>query len=236
MKQKATLNLFNSWKIWSVRYNERMAVKFSDRLVALTGKDKEELNHVYGAKGVEVIAISLPDEYISHEQGMTGIPPAFLFIGDNWFPNIHGIRWFIKNVLDHVDIKMQIAGRNMERYRDEFSHPKIEFLGFVDDLPKIIGGADYFLCPIFTGGGMKVKICEALMHGKNIIGTREAFEGYDLDLGETGAVCNTAEEFIDVIRKSCPVRRERFNPTSRRCFLEKYSFNATLDSFRNLLH
>ena len=29
---------------------------------------------------------------------------------------------------------------------------------------------------------MKVKTCEALMYGKNILGTTETFEGYELDM------------------------------------------------------
>ncbi len=41
---------------------------------------------------------------------------------------------------------------------------------------------DYIISPIFVGGGMKVKTCEALMYGKNIIGTSESFEGYDIRL------------------------------------------------------
>lgn len=35
--------------------------------------------------------------------------------------------------------------------------------------------------PIFSGSGMKVKTAEALMYGKFLIGTKEAFEGYEID-------------------------------------------------------
>ena len=46
------------------------------------------------------------------------------------------------------------------------------------------------LFPIFEGSGMKLKTCEALMFGKNIIGTPEAFAGYDIDdYTNVGACC-----------------------------------------------
>jgi hypothetical protein len=235
IKQKAHLNFIHSWKTLPVYYNEKMAVKHSDTLVTLTGKDLEALKNIYHAADAEVIPISLPDEYVPGNHGITGNPPSFLFVGDNWFPNIHGIRWFIKNVLDHADIMLLIAGRNMERFRDEFAHPKVRFLGFVDNLPKAIGEADYFLCPIFRGGGMKVKICEALMHGKTIFGTTEAFEGYNTNPEDIGALCNTAGEFIDAIELLCRIPREKFNAKSRETFLENYSYSATLNLFKNLL-
>lgn len=46
---------------------------------------------------------------------------------------------------------------------------------------------------------MKIKTCEGLMFGKNILGTSKAFEGYDLNYCKVGAVCNTKEEFIESI-------------------------------------
>jgi len=235
MRQKARLNPFHAWKIVSVRYNEKMAVHHSDRIVVLTSRDKEELERIYHTNRAEIIPISLPDEYMPAEHGMTSYPPVFLFVGDNWFPNIHGIRWFIENVLDNADIRMQIAGRNMEHLRDKFAHPKAEFMGFVDDLPKAIAEADYFLSPVFRGGGMKVKICEALMHGKHIIATSEAFEGYEIDPMEVGARCNTAGEFITAIERLGREPRRKFNVKSREYYLRNYSFGATLELFRKLL-
>jgi len=236
MKQKAKIKPLNFWKIFPVYYNEKKAIQFSDRIIALTNRDREELIRIYGAKNIDIIPISLPDELTSITADSTKVPPTLLFIGDNWYANIHGLRWFIKNVLNHVNIKLQIVGRNMDEYKDLLFHPKIEFLGYVEDISSLITDADYILCPIFKGGGMKVKICEALMYGKNIIGTKEAFEGYELDFNETGVICDTKNEFIDAIENYCSLERQRFNVKSREYYLEKYSYFATLDKFRNLIN
>ena len=56
------------------------------------------------------------------------------------------------------------------------------------------------IAPIFDGSGMKTKVAEALMYGKRIIGTREAFSGYEDIAEEVGWVCNTKEEFVAALR------------------------------------
>ncbi|UJH91741.1 glycosyltransferase family 4 protein [Antarcticibacterium sp. 1MA-6-2] len=164
-----------------------------------------------------------------------GSPLTCLFVGDAWFANLHGIQWFIDNVLDKVDIRLQIAGKASEVLKQQSTHEKIEYLGFVPNLSTVIIDADIVLAPIFKGGGMKVKICEALMFGKHILGTEEAFNGYEIDLEKVGAVCNTEIEFVNAINKFSNSREEKFNEYNRNCFLNKYSFQATYKEFNKVL-
>jgi glycosyltransferase involved in cell wall biosynthesis len=227
------------WRSMISYYNEQKAIKYSDRLVTLNKRDGAELKRIYKLDNVDimVIPISFKDEFEKAEappKEFTSIPPTLLFIGNLWYPNIHGILWFIKNVLDHVNIKLQIVGMGLDAIKDKFVHPKIEFLGYVKDLKPVMRNADYMISPIFKGSGMKVKTCEALMYGKNIIGTQEAFEGYEVDYTKIGAVCNTKEEFINTINEFSTLHREKFNQYSRESFLNKYSFAATLKKFDEL--
>ncbi len=138
-------------------------------------------------------------------------------------------------MLNHVNIKLQIVGSGMDKLKHKYKHPKIDFLGYVRDLKFVIMDSDYILSPIFKGSGMKVKTCEALMYGKNIIGTTEAFEGYEIDFKKVGAVCNTKKEFIYTLNNYASIKREKFNYYSREYFLSKYSFNATLEKFNELI-
>jgi len=233
--QRTKINPLRIWNIFIMRYNEKKACMYADKIVVLNKRDGIELQRIYGAAKINIIPISLSDTFRNNVKDFTSIPPTFIFIGNNWFPNIHGLRWFVANVLDSVNIKLQIIGTGMDVLKEEFEHPRIEFLGFVPDLSSILSDADYVINPIFIGGGMKVKTCEALMYGKNIIGTDEAFEGYEIDEVNVGAVCNTREEFISAINNCCITRRPKFNEYNRTRFLEKYSFQATLSQFKNLL-
>ena len=223
-----------------IHYNEKLAVKYSDRIITLTSRDSEEIKSVYNRLQIPetfIIPISFRDIYPEEKVDSVKIQPPLtcLFVGDDWFANLHGIQWFIDNVLDRVDIKLQIAGRASDVLKIKANHPKIEYLGFVPDLSTLIINADLFLAPIFKGGGMKVKICEALMFGKIILATREALIGYDLDPEKMGAVCNTELEFVNAINKLSYSNENRFNMYNRNCFLKKYSFKATLKNFNEVL-
>ena len=72
---------------------------------------------------------------------------------------------------------------------------KIEIHGFVEDLYTFYAKADCVIAPIFEGSGMKTKTTEALMWGKFIIGTKEAFCGFDIT-DDIGVCCENSEDFI----------------------------------------
>lgn len=235
-KDKLKMQPWKLLEVLTIKINENRACKYSDSLVALNDRDGEGLKKIYKTDKPNIIPISLTDSLQKPKNNVTKNPPTLLFTGNNWYANIHGINWFIENVLDHVDIKLQITGHRMDKLSDKFNHPKIEFLGFVDDLASVMAEADYIILPIFIGSGMKVKTCEALMHGKNIIGTQESFEGYNIQPSKVGALCETKEEFIESINSLCFSERSKFNPDSRDYFLNHYSFEATLPQFKSLLY
>ncbi len=234
-RQYAAIKPLTYWRLLMMYYNEKNAIKYSDGIVVLNKRDQRDLQKIYGTFKATIIPISLFDALKDQSKELTSTPPTLIFFGNNWYPNVQGLKWFVNNVLNKVKVKLQIAGIGMDGLKDQFVHPNIEFLGFVPDLSHILIRADYVISPIFIGGGMKVKTCESLMYGKNIIGTKEAFEGYEVEYQKVGAMCNNEEEFINTINHYCSVKREKFNEYSRKCFLEKYSFQATLKKFDELL-
>ena len=143
--------------------------------------------------------------------------------------------WFVENVLPHVDVKLQVVGKGMARLKEEECMRGIDIKSDVPDLATYFLSADFMILPIFSGSGMKVKTCESLMYGKNIIATDEAFVGYEVDYDKVGGKCNTAEEFISCIKDFENHPRPRFNVYSRQMFLEKYSEAAVVEKFRKVL-
>ena len=159
-----------------------------------------------------------------------------MFLGAYFPANVEGIEWFTKNVLPHVDIRMQIVGKDMDKLKDaDWMRPDIEVLSSVPDLDPLFEAADIMVLPIFKGSGMKVKTCESMMFGKNIIGTPEAWSGYELDYSKAGASCFTADEFIAALTDFCQHPRPRFNTYSRNVFVTQYSADRMVDKFRKVL-
>lgn len=236
LKTKRTFKLWRYIKYLLVVKNEKHACSYSDIIIALNKRDAILLENKYKCSVDRIIPISLIDIYntdrenrlecLTHNKKIQA-----LFIGSNFPPNINGISWFVNNVLPKVQIKLRIIGKGMGILIDKFNDSNIEIIDFVEDLSFYIKEADFIVLPIFEGSGMKVKTCEALMFGKNIIGTSEAFCGYDIDFHGVGAICNTKMEFIEAINDFTINPRPKFNEYSRYIYLEKYSFDQTLKDF-----
>jgi hypothetical protein len=217
-----------------IRKNEEWACKYSDEIIVLNDRDKILVQKLYGRAATAVIPVSFPNKQIELSKEKISSIPIALFLGSNFFPNTHGIKWFIKKVLPFVNIKLRIVGKDMNKVNLP-KNEKMEILGYVEDLDEIMQNADFMIFPIFRGGGMKVKTCEALMHGKSIIGTNEAFIGYDIDFEKVGAKCETAKDFIDAINEFPKKFEKKYNPYSRSIYLKHYSEEKTFYQIKDLL-
>ena len=216
--------------ISSADHNDAYSFLYSDKTIVLNRRDDDNLSKRYGKHADILIPIVFRDKLVNDvpTEVLTRTKPECLFIGSYFAPNNEGIIWFAKNVLPHVNITMKVVGKGMDRLKKEEAMLRdIEVIGSVPDLAPYIQEADLMILPIFKGSGMKVKTCESLMYGKNILGTNEAFEGYEGDFKQIGGKCNTAEEYIETINSFIVQPRPRFNTYSRKLYLEKYS-EATL--------
>jgi len=218
--------------------NDRYACRFSDKVAALNSRDDDELFRRYGRHADVLIPIAFKDKYPRdiYPHDMTSSQPLCLFLGAYFPPNNEGILWFVQNVLPHVDIRMKVVGKGMARLKEEAPSLKdIEVISDAPDLLPYFEEADIMILPVFKGSGMKVKTCESLMYGKNIIATDEAFVGYDVDYDRIGGKCNSAEAFIACIHDFEQNPRPRFNAYARQVFLENYTEEAVEVKFRSII-
>lgn len=217
--------------------NERMSAEYSDVTLALNERDGSLIEHNFNIKISHYDPITLADKldirFVNEE--LTRKKPICAFIGSNFPPNAEGVLWFTKNVLPHVNIDFIVVGRNMDVLKKENDILKnIEVKSNVPDLSDYFFMADFIVSPIFSGSGMKVKTCEGLMYGKNILGTNEAFEGYSLDYSKVGGLCNTATEYIDTINNYIANPIRRFNEYSRNVYVSRYSNQTIRNTFNNI--
>lgn len=217
--------------------NDRWSMQFADKVIALNKRDDEELFRLYGRHADLLLPIALPDVAENQSlEALTSKKPLCLTIGSYFAPNNEGILWFIKNVLPHVDATYKVVGKNMHRLKEE--HPdlfeNIEVVSNAASLEPYFREADVMILPIFSGSGMKVKTCESLMYGKNILGTSEAFEGYDAEYDKIGGLCDTAEQFIKKIRFFGNHPQPRFNQYARAIYRANYCYEVVADKFAHL--
>lgn len=214
--------------------NESDAVEYSDTLITLNDRDSNLLDIFYGKKASFNLPTTFEDKYDENKALFyaTQKDKTFdlLFVGYNFYANVEGLRWFIENVLPELsNVRLTIVGKDMEQAFH--SENNIRVHGFVKDLSEYYYRTDIVVLPIFIGGGMKTKTAEALMYGTAIVGTSEAFEGYDLEYDKIGGLADDAEKMIEHIKRLQKSHTfvETAKSYSRSVFLEKYSLSSTIE-------
>ncbi len=219
--------------------NDGYSCKYADKIITLNPRDSKRIKTLYNRDSDVMIPVAFADRYNreSYPSEMTRSKLQLLFLGAYFGPNNEGIEWFFNEVYPHVNVEVKIVGKGMDQLRANYKIPEeVEVVNDAPDLEPYFENADMMVLPIFKGSGMKVKTCESLMYGKNIVATDEALVGYDLDYKKMGGCCNTAKEFIDVINEISANPRPRFNNYCRQVFLDKYTEKAVEKLFRQVLY
>lgn len=185
--------------------NEAIACNFSDFLITLNSRDSKLLKEIYGRNSDLVLHTSFKDIYDKEEharirKGLPYNPLRLLFVGSNFFANVEGMRWFLENVMPSLEgCSLTIVGKGMDNVFKNSDN--VSVMGYVDSLNDVYYSSDLVVSPIFSGGGMKTKTCEAMMYGIPVVGTDEAFEGYDIDWEKGGGRISNSEQMIKSIVK-----------------------------------
>lgn len=222
----------------AVKWWERIACQFTDIFITLNKRDSFLLKKVYGKEATIELPTSFHDRFDIQEamvatRNEEDSPIDYLFVGVAFFANLQGVQWFIDNVMPKVKGEFYIVGKGMDKVAFNNLTPNIHIYGFVDDLAGFYYRARIVISPIFVGGGMKTKTAEALMFGKTIVGTTEAFEGYEID-NRCMYKCSTPEDFIQAIFSLQGCRT--LNQHSRNLFKKYYSTDAAFSILKNIFY
>lgn len=217
---------------------ESKSVKFSDKIICLTERDSLLLHRIYGRAATHISPMALHDKLpasgaVSNDNQHEKFA---LFVGGVFYANRAGIAWFVKNVVPRIGIKTCIVGKGFEGLKEELQlEGKVEVVGEVESLADWYLKSYFVVAPIFDGSGMKTKVAEALMFGKNIIGTSEAFSGYEEIADRAGRVCASADDFVAAIEAADTIVKRPFDSELRAAYEAKYSYAAARTRLARIL-
>ncbi len=146
--------------------------------------------------------VTAPMAVLPDDRPQPGTAPLVLFVGSNTAPNITGLRWFLDRAWPQV--RAAVAGA---RLRVAGSVCKVigavpegvELLGIVPDLVPEYRKAAVVISPLLAGSGLKIKLIEALGHGKAVVVTRVTLQGVEDLAGRAVEVADDAEEFAAAV-------------------------------------
>jgi polysaccharide biosynthesis protein PslH len=208
---------------------ERLAIRHSHAIVALSARDGALLRRLYGRNADHLLPMAVADQLdvVPPPDARAGPDAPFLFVGGAFYANQAGIAWFARAVAPRIDARVEVVGHGIDAMRDVLEAvPNVRVLGAVDALAPVYARARAVLAPIFDGSGMKTKVAEALMFGKRVIGTAEAFSGYEAVADRAGWRCDTADAFVAAISAARAADLKVLDPSLRALYARDHSPDA----------
>lgn len=205
---------------------ERLAVRHSSRIVTLTTRDSAALARRFGREADAIVPLALDDMRDPAATPVQREEPYALFVGGGFFGNLEGLRWYARAVAPRLRMRTLVVGRGLDALGP--LPDTIERIGPVDDLSPWYAGAALVIAPILSGSGMKTKVAEALMHGKRVVGTSEAFTGYAPDVVAANHLCDDPGAFAAAVDCALADPPPAFDPALRALYEARHSRAAFL--------
>ncbi len=178
--------------------------------------------------GTEAVLVPMPARPV--DRPAPGEDDRVLFVGSNTAPNSVGLAWFLEEVWPEVlnrrpDCTLDVAG-SVDRAFDFRGQPNVRFLGMVDDLAPLYRQAGIVISPLTFGSGLKIKLVEALAHGKAIVATAITLQGVADICGDAVICADEAGSFADAIIGLAGDRERREELAGRALACAKENFTA----------
>lgn len=199
--------LGRDWRLLK-RYEGQLVRQF-DAVLAVSDEDRQALQEAAGQLvEITVIPIAVDTDqvkFIAREAE----PSHILHIGTMyWPPNIDAMNWFVRQVYPLIrqgrpDVQFDVIGSRppAELLALNDAGLGINVTGYVEDTTPYQQKAAAMVVPLRAGGGMRVKILNALAEGIPIVSTSLGYEGIEVTPGRDILVGDTPETFAaEVLR------------------------------------
>lgn len=177
-----------------------------DAIATLTGQDRQQML-AFGTKiPIKVLPVGVDLARYVPDYSKTEFPSLFFLGALDWLPNREGMEWFLDNFsadLTEGDlrVKLYVAGHNIPDEFDDYEvMGKIFIQGELDDALEFVNSKAIMIAPLLSGGGMRVKIVEAMAMKKCVITTTLGAEGLNYQHGQNILIADNREEFYQAIK------------------------------------
>ncbi|MBK6542574.1 MAG: glycosyltransferase [Flavobacteriales bacterium] len=173
-----------------------------DGVAAISPADAEH----FAAHGKRTRITTIPFGVAPEEYAVappTDRAPVFFHLGSmDWLPNIEGIRWLLEQVWPkvikrHPKARLHLAGNQMPKDLLALDVDGLQVKGRVKNANDYMAQRQVMLVPLFSAGGMRVKIVEGMALGKCVISTPMGAEGIQVTDGKDILLARNTAEFVD---------------------------------------
>lgn len=183
----------------------------SSLCVALTAHDKRYIKECLPAKAVRLVPDGVNHLPTLEAEREAAVPVAvagrmLLFVGNfDYQPNVDAAYHLCRDILPLVrravpDAQFFLVGNDPSaELRPLAGTPGVHITGRVPSLMPYLKAADVFVCPLRVGGGVKVKMLEALYCHKAIVGSTVSTQGLPTLNGKGICVADDPVHFAEQV-------------------------------------
>lgn len=227
-----------------IRRAERAALQLVDDVIAVSTDDRARM----AAAGLPPDKLTVIPHGVDARpfRAATGVgirarygvapdAPLLFFHGTlDYWPNTEAVRFLVEQLLprllgSHPDLRVMVCGRNPPAY---YAHPAVIFTGSVEDLPAHVAAADLCLCPVFAGGGTRMKLLEYMAAGQAIVSATKGAEGIQYADGVHLIIADSPDDFAAAVAETLadPARRRALGEAAAR-FAFHYDWSAVGEAY-----
>ncbi len=187
---------------------ERRLLRTYDQVLVVSAEDQRALQRLDPAAHPPIIPNGVDTHYFQPPASPArSQPPTLVFTGSLDFrPNIDAVTWFARHGLPLVraqqpEARFVVVGRKpapaVQALHDGVA---VEVVGEVTDVRPFIAAAAVYLVPMRIGGGVRLKLLEALAMQAPIVSTSMGAEGVEaLHAGKQLLLADTPAAFAQAI-------------------------------------
>jgi glycosyltransferase involved in cell wall biosynthesis len=232
-------------------YERRYYSRF-DAVIAITPQDKALIDELLQPAAQQqratvehhtettttVIPAGVDSSMFAPNPAIQPRPYTISYIGGmDWLPNIEATIWFIEQVMPLVRARLprcefHVAGKQMpehiHNYGSDPRHPNVFTYSDVPSAAEFMQSYQITVVPLLSGGGMRLKVVEAMALGLPIVSTRVGAEGIALTHGESVLYADTPEEFVEalVLLFENPTLAQSLGARARSIALAQYTWEG----------
>lgn len=227
---------FLAWR----RFERRLLGRVQ-AVAVFTERDREELGRLGAATPISVIpfGVEVPERpldplgsgrdvvlFLGNFVHRPNVDAA-LRLGRRIFPGLRAVR---------PQATLELVGPEPPPELQALEGGGVVVAGAVPDVEPYLDRANVFVAPLESGGGMRLKVLEALAAGKAVVATRLATEGLDVRDGEELLLAESDAEIVEAVSLLLgdAERRRALAERARRFALERLGWDRTVAAYAHL--
>lgn len=222
--------------------DELAACHDADICLAVSEVDKELLlAETRGATRAEVVTPGVDTEFLTPEWDL--VPePRLIFVGSmEYVPNIDAMEFFCLEILPLVvkempEVSLTIVGRPTPSIQRLGQLPNVNLAGFMADVRPAIRASAVSIVPLRIGGGIRLKILEAMALGAAIVSTAIGCEGLDLTNEQELLVADSPQDFAAAVLRllrDAPLR-QKLGRRAREVAEKRFSWEQSVECLESV--